>query len=322
MRKLALLIPLVLLALAVPAPAAAQELDPEGRLPNGCAPPLLLEPGDIVTILGGVYIRANPNINAGIVSYAPERIPARVLDGPVCSNGYNWWQVERQFEEPTFLGWVASGLPGQQFVFPPPAVPPRPCPPPLDITLGQAIATYDGAKVRNAPTTQSAVITTALPDTSAIAVDGPVCVEGYNWWLVDIPVGDTLYRGWIVEGVPPEVIEDPVINPQPDAEGDPNAIPCPPPEPLQVGARGRLRFSSEPLKSLRTAPDTSSAVLYQLPSGIQLEILSDPFCNEGYNWRRVRVFGGTVSAEGWIAEGDWLGRLLGPNNEDYDQPAP
>lgn len=312
----------LLVILCVPAHAQDITPTPDGRLPNGCVPPLLIEEGDLVTILGGVYIRATPNINAGIVSYSPDRIAARVVGGPVCSSGFNWWQVERIFEEPTFLGWVAEGLPERQFVFPPRGIPPKPCPVPLDLVRGQAIATFDGVKVRSAPTLQGTVITTALPDSSALVVDGPACVEGFNWWLVDIQVLGVLYRGWIVEGTPSEFIENPVIDPVPDAVGDPNSIPCGPPAPLRVGAIGRLRFAGEPLKNLRTDPNTSSTVIYQLPSGIQLEILSEAFCNQGVNWRRVRVFGGNVAAEGWLAEGDHLGRFIGPAGEDYDQPAP
>ncbi|MEO0565427.1 MAG: hypothetical protein AAF125_25190, partial [Chloroflexota bacterium] len=83
-----------------------------------------------------------------------------------------------------------------------------------------------------------------------------------------------------------------------------------------------LRFSGESLKNLRTIPDTAGAILFNLPSGITVEILSGPFCNEGVNWRQVRVRGGSVQPVGWLAEGDWLGRFLGANNEDYGQPAP
>ncbi|MEL6151752.1 MAG: SH3 domain-containing protein [Chloroflexota bacterium] len=323
LRLIALITVLALTAVALP--ARAQD---DGRLENGCLPPVGLPIGSISTLVGGVYVRALPNINSGIVSYAPDRIGVRVLEGPVCANGFNWWLIERQFEEPTFLGWAADGVPGKVFLIPPEGVAPPDCPPALNLVAGQAVATFDGVKVREVPSLGGRVITTALPETSAIVIGPTACIEGFNWWLVNIPVAGVLYEGWIVQDVflnvddDPELEVSPIIDPAPDAAGDPASLACGPPAPLQVGAIGRLRFGNEPLKNLRAAPDTGAAVLVQLPNGIQLEILSEAFCNEGVNWRQVRVFGGSAQPVGWIAEGDNLGRFLGPNNEDYARPAP
>jgi hypothetical protein len=314
---------LILLALLL-APLTCQQ--PAHAQTTDCPQPLMLSEGDLITILGGVYIRANPAASAGIVSYAPDRIAARVRGGPVCANGIIWWQVERQFEEPTFLGWVAQSFEGRDLIFPPVGEPPKPCVPAFDLQIGQAISTFDGVKVRTLPSLQGRVLTTALPDSSALVVDGPACVDGFNWWLVDIEVAGVLIRGWIVQSVPlpaPENIA-PVVNPNPDAEGDPNSPGCAPPAPLQQGARARLRLQpGDPLRNLRVGPTTISDVIVQLPSGIQLQIISEePFCNQGQNWWQVQVFGGRVSPVGWVAEGDVLGRMIGPNGEDYGRSAP
>jgi hypothetical protein len=296
---------------------------------NGCLPPLGLAPGQQVTIIGGVYIRALPDLDSGIVAYSPDRIAATVLDGPVCADGFNWWQVERVFNEPTFKGWVAQQLPNKLFVIPnqPEDLPP-PCPPALDVPLNTAVATYDGIRVREAPSTDARVLTVAQPNTTALVLAGPTCNQGFNWWRVRVEVVGVAYTGWIVEGIPATLADDPqnpitdtaLLNPLPDA--GPNSQACGPAMPLETGAVGVLRFSGPPLKNLRVSPSTASNVLYTLPSGIKLSILSGPFCNEGVNWREVRVQGGSVQPQGWIAEGTWLGRFSGPSGEDYGQPAP
>jgi len=295
---------------------------------TGCPPALGYSAGQPVTIIGGVYIRALPNLDAGIVAYSPDRILATIIGGPTCADGIVWWQVERIFQQPTFKGWVAQGIPGKQFVLPNlPDQTDLDCPDPLPVPLNTAVATYDGIRVRENPSTSARVLTVALADTTALVLEGPTCSEGYNWWRVQVDVVGVRYTGWIVEGIPvrPEGEEDPfndplLVNPAPDA--GPQDIPCGPSAPLQLGAVGVIRFRGGPLKNLRSAPDTSAAVLYTLPSGIQAEILSAPFCNEGVNWRQVRVIGGSTQPVGWLAEGEWLGRFLGPNGEDYGQPAP
>lgn len=115
-----------------------------------------------------------------------------------------------------------------------------------------------------------------------------------------------------------------------DPDAGPESIACGPAQPMNVGDIGVLRYSGGPLKALRASPTQSGELLYSLPSGVQLEILSGPFCNGGENWRQVRVAAGTVSAEGWMAEGTWMGRMFSGTVEvdgttypnDFDQSFP
>lgn len=291
-----------------------------------CIAPLNLEPGIFATMLGGVYIRANPDADAGIVAYAPERLAVRVIGGPTCADGQNWWQVERIYEVPVFKGWVAEGRPDRQFIFRnAPEAPDRPCPEPLAVPIGQAVQLFTGVRVRELPGLQGRVLTVAPAEATALVKDGPACNDNYNWWRVEVNVAGVLYSGWIVEGTPGGVdvaIYDPqIVNP--DFEGlNALEIPCGPARPLNVGDRAIVRFDGSPLKNLRTAPTTYADVIFQLPSGIQMEILSSPVCFEGVNWRQVRVFGGNTAAEGWMAEGNWLGRFISADGDDYGHPAP
>jgi hypothetical protein len=322
-RAFVRIVTILMLLVSIVLPIHAQE-----RGENGCLPALALTEGQIVTIIGGVYIRAQPDLDSGIVAYSPERIPARVLGGPVCADGFNWWNVEKVFGEVTFKGWVAQQLPNKLFVIPNDPVDLNPaCPEPLPVPIGTAVETFDGIRVRTEPSTSSLVLTVAQPETTALVLEGPTCAEGFNWWRVQIQVLDVQYVGWIVEGIPvlptgeSNPLNDPLLlNAQPDA--GPSDIPCGPAAPLEIGAIGVVRFEGPPLKNLRAAPTTIGEILYNLPSGITVEILSAPFCNEGVNWRQVRVRGGSVQPVGWMAEGVWLGRFRGAAGEDYDQPAP
>ena len=308
-------------------PAAAQSTN--DNLDDNCLPPLGLTQGQFVTIIGGVYIRAQPDVDSAIVSYSPERIAARVLGGPVCADGFIWWNVERIFEEPTFKGWVAQGIPSKLFVIPnEPEDLPLPCPPPLVVPLNTAVETFDGIRVRATPSTTGRVLTVAQPETTALVREGPICNEGFNWWRVNVEVLGILYDGWVVEGIPVSATDDPdrllndplLVNPRADA--GPNSGPCDPPAPIGPGSVGVLRFDGPPLKNLRGAPSQAAEVLFNLPSGITVEVLSAPFCNEGINWWQVRVRGGSAQPTGWLAEGDWLGRFFGPNGEDFGRDAP
>lgn len=292
-----------------------------------CVPPLSLTIGEFATMLGGVYVRANPDRNAAIVSYAPERLAVRVIGGPVCADGQNWWQVERIFEEPLFKGWVAEGRPDRQFLFKN-TLDDRSnlCPAPLPAPIGQGVLLVNDVRVREVPGRSGRVLTVAQSNTTALVQAGPVCSDGLNWWQVQVDVLNVTYNGWIVEGTPggpdTEVYDPLVVQPDFDASSAPADLPCGPAAPLGVGDRAIMRFEGAPLKNLRTAPTTLATVIAQIPSGIQMQILSEPFCNEGVNWREVQVFGGSSAPVGWIAEGVWLGRFIGADGDDYGRPAP
>ena len=332
MRYRLLLIVTLLLLVAVP--AAAQQPPPQPQ-PQPTLPPdiLLLQPGgcdevfdlregDIATMRGGVYVRANPNINAGIVAYAPQNISVRVLSSqPVCANNFLWWFVERRFEEPTFEGWVAQNSAVKQFLFPPER-PEEVCPPPLAIQVGQAVEIFSGVLVRSAPVIDAPVITNASAGLTARITGASVCGSGYRWWPLEVTVANILYSGWVVQSLPSgNVIGTELLNIAPAADEDPNNIACGPAAPLAIGGRARLRFTGETLKALRVQPSQFAEIINTLPSGVQVEILRGPVCFRGINFWYVRVFGGSVSPEGWLAEGDHLGRFLAPGPTDYGPPA-
>lgn len=78
-----------------------------------CYPPLGFAPGD----LARVYFRSGPprnlrtapNLEAEVINVLFSGVPLQILDGPVCSGGTNWWQVQVQGGSQRPIGWLAEG---------------------------------------------------------------------------------------------------------------------------------------------------------------------------------------------------------------------
>ena len=79
---------------------------------NGCYPPLALVVGGQVLLRGGVNVRSQPTESGPLVNYYTSQVLLRLIEGPVCANGWNWWHV-RGVGEP---GWVVEGKPGFYFL--------------------------------------------------------------------------------------------------------------------------------------------------------------------------------------------------------------
>lgn len=62
-------------------------------------------------------LRAAPALNATLVASLLDGIGLEVLGGPVCNDGYNWWQV-RVLSRPEVSGWFAEGGPAAYWLSP------------------------------------------------------------------------------------------------------------------------------------------------------------------------------------------------------------
>jgi tetratricopeptide (TPR) repeat protein len=81
--------------------------------PGGLAPRLILEQSaQVVAGLGANNLRSAPSETAGLVGQIPEGQVVAVLDGPICANGLNWWQVRYGELE----GWTAEGAEGRYWL--------------------------------------------------------------------------------------------------------------------------------------------------------------------------------------------------------------
>jgi len=92
---------IILLALAIP--AAAQEA---GQCENVLPPRLEIGGQGIVTVATGFFLnlRSEPGLNSEEIIRLANGEFFEVVDGPICVDGLNWWQV-KQF---SLTGWIAE----------------------------------------------------------------------------------------------------------------------------------------------------------------------------------------------------------------------
>jgi len=260
----------------------------------GCADPLQLVIGGQVLLRGGVNVRSIPSLSGPVVNYYDHQVRLRLIDGPTCTNGYNWWRVAGVGEP----GWVVEGTPGRYFMeqfIDPNAVN---CFPPLDtIQIGGKLRTITGSRVRLTPQRDGFVVTVILNDNLLDVIDGPHCFDGLNWWRVRAPFGNTqvLVNGWVAEGYPGEYYVEGFPPPLP-------VIPCHAPLRLHAGSRAAVSYRDGVERHLRTAPNVSAPIVANLLDGIAFDVINDnSVCSGGYNWWQVRIL--TTGLTGWLAEG-------------------
>jgi hypothetical protein len=263
---------------------------------NGCYPPLALVVGGQILLRGGVNVRSQPSESGPLVNYYPSQVLLRLIGGPICADGWNCWHV-RGVGEP---GWAVEGKPGFYFMKQY-SVPNAPtCSTPLQtIQVGGRLRTITGSRVRQTPANNGFVITVVQPPGVTLdVIDGPYCADGFNWWKVRAPYGNTntLVEGWIAEGFPTQYyVEGLSSNGQP-------ATACRAPLRLHSGSRAAVTYRDGVPRHLRAAPGSNAAVVTDLLDGIEfLVINNDAACVDGYNWWQVQII--ATGTTGWLAEG-------------------
>lgn len=277
-----------------PPPSPVSQITPS----TGCAAPLPLTLGSDVLLLGGINVRSDASLSAALVNYYPTQVRLRLVDGPRCVNGYNWWYVSGVGHP----GWVVEGRPGRYFLQPyidPDTVD---CAAPLGtIQVGGTLRTVTGSRVRETPENSSFVVTVVLNNVELAVTDGPRCFEGLNWWKVRAPAGNSgvLVDGWIAEGYPGGYFVE-GLNFSGQAAAPAEA--CLTPLRLGAGSRAAVSYTDGVPRRLRAAPDTSAQVVAELLDGIAFDVISgDSVCADGFNWWQVRIL--TTGLTGWLAEG-------------------
>jgi len=270
-------------------------------IPTACPPALPLIPGDIVFIRPGVNIRNIPSVSGGQVNYASQSLTLEIISGPVCAEGYNWWQVEA----PGNNGWVAEqGRDGRYFLFPAPTPTGIYCTTPMALEVGGRVRLITGSRVREQPNLDGLVLHVAPGDQLLDVIEGPVCGNGVNWWKVHVVYQSLSFDGWIAEGLNDNYFVEPeIITPTPQ-ECNPLT------RRLDIGQRGYLRYARDTgPKNLRTDPNTSAQVVVTLLDGVAFEIIGGPICNDGYNWWQISLLS-RPDVTGWLADtGNMIVRL-------------
>lgn len=280
-------------------------------IPEGfCFEALPYQPGDVAYIQPGVNVRNAPSINAALVWNTiienrdddgrvvpePVSIEVTIMAGPVCANGYNWWEVVGTGE----AGWVAEGRPENYWLVPLGGFGERTCARLYDNAPGQLAQVLYGVRLYAEPDRASRV-QTVIPAGELVQVrGGPLCLEDgdYEWWLVYAVLQNVDYVGWMRAGGEPGfwlVPED-----APNAE---EGTLCGDPLNFSVGQRAHVANSAGTPRTLRAGPGLNAQPLFRMVDNVPFTIDGGPVCANNLNWWRIRLQSGNREIVGWMAEG-------------------
>ena len=166
-------------------------------------------------------LRSEASTGAKILWKMSEGLPFMVIGGPVCNQGYTWWQI--RVGEPSMDGWVAEGTPKSYFLEPYPYVaegvqsaqPPVPVGEvDLSYSCGSALQTnlFVGTRAKVTFITGSVPMQLyteasqtggnagSIPEGTTVTVDkGPVCAEDVVWWYIKSNLAGGFHEGWAPE---------------------------------------------------------------------------------------------------------------------------
>jgi hypothetical protein len=287
LRRLILwLLPLILLLTSLPLWAQTDE---------GCGAALPLSPDSRLHTRPGIFLRNLPTRSGGIAAYLQDSLTLRVVEGPVCADGLNWWRVRGPSN--VNPGWVAEkeAPKGRYLIFAADPDPASLCPEPLNLVSGSALPLLNDVRIRTDPNLDALVLHVAPQGDSATILGGPVCAAGLNWWQVQVGWQGIIIEGWMAEG-----IYGAAFVADPDAP-DPNAV-CGPPMRLKIGDRASVNVEDYKPKNLRAAPGLDGALLYTLIEGIAFDVLAGPVCADNLNWWQIRIVS-RPEVIGWLSEG-------------------
>lgn len=320
--------PPVILSPGVPLNVQSGEVQPTLTF-DDCYTAFPLIPGDVIYIEPGVNIRSAPNGSSAIVwntsynqvdengnSLPPNEefnLEAYILDGPICTNGYNWWQVNLSFGND---GWVSEGRPTDVggYLFRIPGIDINiDCTPIFELIPGEVATITQNVRVRVEPNLNSRVRTVAPSGSDVLIVSGPQCDarSGVVWFEVTVTVVDFTYTGWMSQGAGGAVWLIPT-----DLPSEAAGTLCGFPLDFSTGDAGYVNsFEAEP-RYLRDGPGLNSNILFLLVDGVPFEIIGGPTCVNNLNWWQIRVLS-SFPVEGWIAEGSQgVGYWLSPVDPD------
>jgi hypothetical protein len=172
-----------------------------------CSAAAALVIGEDALLLRDVNVREQPAESGLVLTVASAGGNVRVLDGPRCANGRQWWQVSVTVLDVLYTGWMADGQAagGEDYLISEAALNASVCSVPLRFAAGMRgyVNYHDGVpkSLRSAPTLQAELVATLLDGIGFEVVGGPVCADDYNWWQVQI-LSRPDVTGWIAEGGP------------------------------------------------------------------------------------------------------------------------
>lgn len=282
----------------------AQEVQSSGGIP--CYQPTRLLPGASARVTTDSLLpnrmRSDPSLRNNVIARIPAGQVVALLSGPVCSEGFYWWEVNYN----GLIGWTAEGNGWNQYWLEPVSVIPPTAPTPIPacalvprlIVGGQGRVTPGLPNVvRTHPGTQSSgawysEVIGEIPGGGVFTVlNGPQCgPDGRWWWQVD----HFGLVGWTAEGEGVNTYwTEPVTLP--------GAPQCPGfmVSRLVPGQLGAVTTIPNLPNRVRSQPAYGATVLGRIPAGAPFTVLSGPYCGDNTAWWQV-AYGEII---GWTAEG-------------------
>jgi hypothetical protein len=173
------------------------------------------------------------------------------------------------------------------------------CPdaPETRIAIDQSAQTTLPVGLRYEPGFQGNVILRVESGAVVTVGAGPVCMDGYQWWYVDVAGG--VAGGWLVEAFAGTYFVEPLEGPAPVLTDTPTPQPCADALTSRVSI-GERAFAQVAM-GLRLEPGLLGAVRAQIEQSTPLKIMLGPECVDESYWWYVQVEG--QSLEGWVMEG-------------------
>jgi len=121
-----------------------------------------------------------------------------IVSGPVCVDGYRWWQVRTASNQ---VGWTADGDARYRWIEPTTGSTTNTCPglstPIVQVGIRARVTPGQPNNVRSSPDTSARQITQIQPGAEFAIIGGAVCSDGYRWWEIRLSSGTT---GWTADG--------------------------------------------------------------------------------------------------------------------------
>lgn len=223
----------------------------EGQLPGAGGGDFVV--GDRVeVIVPDANLRANPGVDASLVTTMALGAALTIQDGPTTTDGYAWYEVSGD----PGRGWCASFL--LQLTASAPAG--------GDFAVGDVVfVDTDAVNLRSQPALGSSVVAVLPNGATGLVTGGPTDQDGYLWYRLETDAGNGWaageFLGVLVDGPPPM--------------NDDFAV-------------GDTVFVATDALNMRSEPGTGSNVVAVLPTGAELTVTGGTTRANGYAWYGVR----------------------------------
>ncbi len=248
-------------------------------------------------------LRSAPGLSAATSARLNRGEILIVVEGPVCADGYPWWQLQTAEGLP---GWAAEGSGSAYFLEPvaPEEVTPTPVPP-----TATPSATATLTSTATATSTPSATITPSVTPSVTPTMTHTLTAT------VTLTITPSPTDTPSATPLPPTATITPsptltlTATPSPTLPTFPTVAPsatldslcwtAPRPR-LSVGDDARVTSAAQGLR-LRSLPAVGTGQERLLRPGTAFTVTEGPLCNTGYTWYQVMLADGS---SGWLAEGE------------------